>query len=111
MYTDKINPNHPEGRILISDKGFQLKDPLFPTSSIPLPEKARTMFNHLEDYNFEVQSKQRMHGTFDAICMAKAYRSISRYNEILRQMPNERKFLSWWLLFDYYDMLPFGSMS
>ena len=23
-------------------------------------------------------------------------------------MPIERKFLSWWLLFDYYDMLPDG---
>ncbi len=108
MYTDKINPNHPEGRLLITNKGFQLKDPLSPASSIPLSEKAWTMFNHLEDNNFEVQSKRRMHRTYDAICEAKAYRSISRYNEILRQMPTERKFLSWWLLFDYYDMLPNG---
>lgn len=108
MYTDKINPNHPEGRLLISDKGFQLKDPLSPTSLIPLSEKRQTMFNHLEDNDFEVQSKQRMHRSFDAICGAKAYRSIPRYNEILRQTPTERKFLSWWLLFDYYDMLPNG---
>ena len=108
MYTDKINPNHPEGRLLISDKGFQLKDPSLPKSSIPLPEKAQTMFKHLEDNHFEKKSKLRMQKTFDAISSSKAYRCISRYNEILRQMPNEQKFLSWWLLFDYYDMLPDG---
>ena len=108
MYTDKINPDHPEGRLLILPAGFQLKDPSLPISAVPLHEKAPTLFKHLEDNSFEVQSKERMHKTYDAIFNAKAGRNISRYNKLLRDMPEERKFLSWWLLYDFYDMLPDG---
>lgn len=108
MYTDKINPDHPEGRLLISEKSFLLKDPSLPTSVTPLPDKAQTMFNHLEDKGFETKSKARMRRAYDAICQAKAWRNINRYNQVLRILPTEQKFLSWWLLFDYYDMLPDG---
>ena len=108
MYTDKINPNHPEGRLLISGSGFQLKTPSLPTSSIPLCEKAQLLFKYLEDNNFETQTKARMKKAYMAICDQNASRNIERYSEILRQKPSERKFLSWWLLFDFYDMLPDG---
>lgn len=108
MYTDKINPEHPEGRLLILPTGFQLKDPSLPISAIPLHEKATTLFRHLEKNHFEVQSKERMLKVYKDICDAKAERDIGHYNKLLRDMPEERKFLSWWLLFDYYDMLPDG---
>ena len=108
MYTDKINPDHPEGRLLISRKGFQLKDPSLPISSIPLQEKALTLFKHLEDKHFEAESKARMRVAYEAICKAGAWRNVSRYNKVLQSLPEERKFLSWWLLYDFYDMLPDG---
>lgn len=108
MYTDKINPDHPEGRLLILPTGFQLKDPSLPISGVPLHEKAPTLFKHLEDNHFEVESKARMRRAYDAICKSRAERSISRYNKLLKEMPGERKFLSWWLLYDWYDMLPDG---
>ena len=108
MYTDKINPDHPEGRILISPRGFQLRDPLLPTSATSLPEKAPIMYGHLEDKGFETESKARMRRAYDAICKAKAWRNVSRYNKVLQSLPEERKFLSWWLLYDFYDMLPDG---
>ena len=108
MYTDKINPDHPEGRLIISAAGFRLKVPTLPTSPVPLPEKADALFKHLEDKGFEVQSKERMRKAYEAIIHAKAARNISRYNKVLKELPGERKYLSWWLLYDYYDMLPDG---
>ena len=108
MYTDKINPDHPEGRLLISNRAFHLKDQSIPISSVPLSRKAQTMFKHLEGKNFEEGSKLRMHKAYSAICEASAYRNVNKYSEILRRMPSEQKFLSWWLLFDFYDMLPDG---
>mgnify|MGYP001159177484 CR=1 FL=1 len=109
MYTDKINPNHPEGRLLISSSGFQLKDQSLPISDIPLCNKAQLLFKHLEDNNFETSTKERMKKAYESICSRKSFRSIERYSEILRQRPSEQKFLSWWLLFDFYDMMPDGT--
>lgn len=108
MYTDKINPDHPEGRLLISSGRFHLKDPSLPTSSVPLCDKAETLFNYLEDNNFETLAKQRMKKSYADICQNNATRNIDRYSCLLQKRPSERKFLSWWLLFDYYDMLPNG---
>ncbi len=108
MYTDKINPGHPEGRLIISERGFRLKDPSLPTSPIPLSEKADALFKHLEDNGFEVQAKERMQKAYEAIVRAKAARNIGRYGKVLQELPEERKYLSWWLLYDYYDMLPDG---
>lgn len=108
MYTDKINPDHPEGRLIISAKGFHLKDPSLPTSPIPLSEKADALFKHLEDNGFEANTKERMRKAYEAITRAKAARNIVRYGKVLQEFPEERKFLSWWLLYDFYDMLPDG---
>lgn len=108
MYTDKINPDHPEGRLLISNGRFHLKDPSLPISSIPLCDKAETLFNHLKDNDFETSTKQRMKKSYADICQCNATRNIDRYSRLLQKRPSERKFLSWWLLFDYYDMLPNG---
>ena len=108
MYTDKINPDHPEGRLLISNGRFHLKAPSLPISSIPLCDKAETLFNHLKDNDFETSAKQRMKKSYADICQCNATRNIDRYSRLLQKRPSERKFLSWWLLFDYYDMLPNG---
>lgn len=109
MYTDKINPDHPEGRLLVSGRGFQLKDPSLPTSPAPLGEKAASMFRHMEEKGFEAGTQKRMRKAYEAITRAGADRDASRYNKVLRELPGEGKFLSWWLLYDFYDMLPDGS--
>ena len=36
MYTDRINPDYPEGRLLITSSGFELKDPTLPLSQVSL---------------------------------------------------------------------------
>lgn len=108
MYTDKINPDHPEGRLLISNGAFHLKDQSIPISSVPLSDKAQSMFAHLKEKNFEVKTKDRMQKAYDAIIKSYESRSISYYSQLLKKNPAEQKYLSWWLLFDFYDMLPDG---
>ena len=108
MYTDKINPDHPEGRLLVSAKGFKLKAPSLPTSSTPLPDKAEVMFRHLEEKGFEADTKVRMRRAYNAIRTGSAWRNVDAYSNLLKEHPEERKMLSWWLLFDFYDMLPDG---
>jgi len=109
MYTDKINPNHPEGRLLILSNGFHLKQPGLQKSPIALQDKADALFKYLNDKGFESGTELRMRKTYKAICNIDAARNIGRYNILLKDMPKEQKFLSWWLLYDYYDMLPDGS--
>ena len=108
MYTDKINPDHPEGRLLISNRAFHLKDQSVPVSSVPLSDKAQSMFMHLKEKNFEVKTKDRMRKAYDVIIKSYESRSISYYSQLLKKNPAEQKYLSWWLLFDFYDMLPDG---
>ena len=108
MYTDKINPDHPEGRLLISNRAFHLKDQSIPTSSVPLSDKAQSMFVHLKERNFEVKTKDRMQKAYDVIIKSYESRSISYYSQLLKENPAEQKYLSWWLLFDFYNMLPDG---
>ena len=107
MYTDKINPDHPEGRLLILPTGFQLKDPSQPISTIPLHEKSPTMFKHLNGNNFEDQSKNRMRRAYDAICRSKAERNICRYNKLLKEMPKERKFIGLGGIMNWKDAVEF----
>ena len=104
MYTDKINPDHPEGRLLISNRAFHLKDQSIPISSVPLSDKAQSMFVHLKERNFEVKTKDRMQKAYDVIIKSYESRSISYYSQLLKENPAEQKYLSWWLLFDFYDI-------
>lgn len=108
MYTDKINPDHPEGRLLISDKGFQLKDPSLATSQVPLTQKADTLLRYLKESHFEDKTQKRMRRLYDLIDKSRAERNIDRYSKLLKEHPDMRLFLVWWLLYDYYDMLPSG---
>ena len=106
MYTDRINPDFPEGRLLVSSRGFELKDPSLPISTIPLDEKADKLLEYLDLHHFEPQTIQRMRKTYSCIRSAATKRSIRLYNELLQKHPAEKTSLIRWLLFDYYDMLP-----
>lgn len=108
MYTDRINPCLPEGRLLISSMGFELKLPSLPQSPTPLAEKVELLFTHLKENSFEPFYETHMRKLYDIIVVRGAERNIVLYNALLRELPKERNFLSYWLLYDFYDMLPSG---
>ena len=108
MYTDRINPDLPEGRLLVSSRGFQLKDPSLPVSDTPLKLRAEGLFKYMDAHNFEPKTILRMQRTYGYICDWEAPRSIEKYNALLKKHPSEKTFLVRWLLYDYYDMMPSG---
>ena len=106
MYTDRINPDLPEGRLLVSSRGIELKDPTLPISSVPLKDKAEELLKYLELQSFEPKTIMRMRKTYVWIKNQGENCSLKEYNQILRKHPKEMIPLTRWLLFDYYDMLP-----
>jgi len=106
MYIDRINPDLPEGRLLVSKRGFELKDPTSPTSSVPLEQKADKLLQHIEKQGFERKTILNMRRTYSHISTSGGPRSIEKYNVLLREWPADKTFLARWLLYDYYDMLP-----
>lgn len=108
MYVDRINPNLPEGRLLVSSRGFELKLPSLPQSATPLSEKAGRLFAHLQDKNFEPFYEKHMQKCLNLIVGRGAERNVEAYSALLKEMPKERNFLTYWLLYDFYDMLPDG---
>lgn len=106
MYIDRINPDLPEGRLLVSSRGFELKDPTLPTSSVPLEQKADKLFQYIEQHGFERKTMLNMRRTYSLVSARGGLRSMEKYNTLLREHPADRTFFSRWLLYDYYDMLP-----
>ena len=106
MYTDRINPDLPEGRLLVSSRGIELKDPTLPISPIPLEEKAERLVEYLEQQNFEPKTVMRMRRTYVWIKAQGGNHSIKLSNQLLKEHPKEMISLTRWVLFDYYDMLP-----
>lgn len=108
MYIDRINPDLPEGRLLVSQRGFELKDPTSPTSSVPLEQKADKLLQHIEKQGFERKTILNMRRTYSLISARGGQRCMETYNALLQEHPTDKIFLSRWLLYDYYDMLPSG---
>lgn len=108
MYIDRINPDLPEGRLLVSKRGFELKDPTSPTSSVPLEQKVDKLLQHIEKQGFERKTILNMRRTYSLISARGGQRCMETYNALLQEHPTDKIFLSRWLLYDYYDMLPSG---
>lgn len=108
MYIDRINPDLPEGRLLVSGRGFELKDPSLPISSVPLEQKADKLFQYIEQHGFEKKAILNMHRTYSLVSSRGGPRGIEKYNVLLSEHPKDKNFLARWLLYDYYDMLPSG---
>lgn len=106
MYIDKINPDHPEGRLLITDAGFELKDPTLPFSSVPLIQKTDALFKYLDEKNFETYYDTHMRKVLKIIQSSNAERDISTYSNLLTKHRDECRYLVLWLLYDFYDMMP-----
>ena len=108
MYIDRINPDLPEGRLLVSERGFELKDPTLPISPVPLEQKADKLFQYIEQHGFEKKTILNIRRTYSRVSARGGPRSIEKYNALLRERPADKTFLARWLLYDYYDMLPSG---
>lgn len=106
MYTDRINPDYPEGRLLITSSGFELKDPTLPLSQVSLESKAHLLIRHLKENAFESRYSTHMDAMYNVILEHNAQRNLCKYNVILKKYPKERTFIYLWLLYDFYDMLP-----
>lgn len=106
MYTDRINPDYPEGRLLITSSGFELKDPTLPLSQVALESKAHLLIKHLKKNAFESRYSTHMDAMYNVILEHNAQRNLCKYNVILKKYPKERTFIYLWLLYDFYDMLP-----
>lgn len=106
MYTDRINPDYPEGRLLITSSGFELKDPTLPLSQVSLESKAHLLMKYLKEKAFESRYSKHMDVMYKVILEHNAQKDLGKYNVILKKYPKERTFIYLWLLYDFYDMLP-----
>ena len=85
MYIDRINPDLPEGRLLVSERGFELKDPTLPISPVPLEQKADKLFQYIEQHGFEKKTILNIRRTYSRVSARGGPRSIEKYNALLRE--------------------------
>ena len=85
MYIDRINPDLPEGRLLVSERGFELKDPTLPISPVPLEQKADKLFQYIEQHGFEKKTILNIRRTYSHVSACGGPRSIEKYNALLRE--------------------------
>ena len=105
-YLDRLNPDHPSGRLLYSGKKFILKDPSAPRSPIPLCQKAGHLFNYLQNNGFTATYVNCMKDMYVHLRGADAGGDIDVYNSLLKSFPNQRSSIARWLVYDLYDILP-----
>lgn len=105
-YIDKINPAMPEGRIIIRNGVIFLKDTNAVQSETALPDKWSVLLNHIKGHGYSDKEISRMEDAYGMITRFDAYRNFQRYNDLIRHHQNHKSQLMFWLLFDYYDILP-----
>ena len=105
-FIDKINPDVPEGRLLIRNGDYVLKDPEAEVSSIPLDKKWERLLKYIKDKGYSTKEIDRMISAYSLVYKRRAARNIDQYNEIVKDYPLLNFQLRSLLLYDYYDMLP-----
>ena len=105
-FIDKINPDVPEGRLLIRNGDYVLKDPEAKVSSIPLDKKWERLLKYIKDKGYSTKEIDRMISAYSLVYKRRAARNIDQYNEIVKDYPLLNFQLRSLLLYDYYDMLP-----
>ena len=105
-FIDKINPDVPEGRLLIRNGEYVLKDPEAEVSSIPLNKKWEKLLKYIKDKGYSTNEIDKMISAYSLVYRRRAARNIDKYNEIVRDYPLLNFQLRSILLYDYYDMLP-----
>ena len=105
-FIDKINPDVPEGRLLIRNGDYVLKDPEAEVSSIPLDKKWERLLKYIKDKGYSTKEIDRMISAYSLVYKRRAARNIDQYNEIVKDYPLLNFQLRSLLLYDYYDMFP-----
>ena len=105
-FIDKINPDVPEGRLLIRNGEFILKDPDAEVSKIPLDKKWDKLLKYIKDQMYSDSEVDMMICAYGHIYIRRAWRDIDKYNQIRREFPKLNYQLRSLLLYDYYDLLP-----
>ena len=105
-FIDKINPDVPEGRLLIRNGEFILKDPDAEVSKIPLDKKWDKLLKYIKDQMYSDSEVDMMICAYGHIYIRRARRDIDKYNQIRREFPKLNYQLRSLLLYDYYDLLP-----
>ena len=105
-FIDKINPDLPEGRLLIRNGEFILKYPDAEVSKVPLDKKWEKLLKYIKDKGYSDSEVDMMICAYGHIYRRRAKRDIDKYNQIRREYPKLNFQLRSLLLYDYYDMLP-----
>jgi integrase len=105
-YVDKIDPKIPEGRIIIREGNIILKDEQAEPSPIQLPDKWQDLIRYITDKGFSNKEISKMKEAYGVVADYKAFRNVDTYNYLRREFPHLSPQIMWWLLFDYYDILP-----
>jgi hypothetical protein len=105
-FIDKINPDLPEGRLLIRNGEFILKYPNAEVSKVPLDKKWEKLLKYIKDKGYSDSEVDMMICAYGHIYRRRAKRDIDKYNQIRREYPKLNFQLRSLLLYDYYDMLP-----
>ena len=86
-FIDKINPDIPEGRLLIRNGKYVLKDPEAEVSSIPLNKKWEKLLKYIKDKGYSTKEIDRMISAYSLVYKRRAARNIDAYNEIVKDYP------------------------
>lgn len=105
-YVDKINPEIPEGRILIIKGDIILKDESAPTSPMPLLQKAQKLMDFIKEKGYSHYEIECMKEAYGLVERFEAFRKVDMYNKLRKRHPKLAGALMRWLLFDFYDILP-----
>ena len=105
-FIDKINPDVPEGRLLIRNGEYVLKDPEAEVSSIPLNKKWKKLLKYIKDKGYSTNEIDKMISAYSLVYKRRAVRNIDAYNQTVKDYPLLNFQLRSLLLYDYYDILP-----
>ena len=105
-YIDKINPEIPEGRIIIRNGDIILKDESAPQSPVPLPQKSQSLVQYIKAKGYSAQQINKTKEAYGLLANYNGFRDVKVYNKLRKRHPGLCSQLMWWLLFDFYDILP-----
>lgn len=105
-YIDKINPNLLQGRMVVTPKGFVLKDPSAPRVKEPLQHRYRNLIDYIDTDLFPTGYVESIMAAYKFIESASAFGKVDAYNKILASNPSYQEALARWLAYDLYGLLP-----
>ena len=85
-FIDKINPDVPEGRLLIRNGEFILKDPDAEVSKIPLDKKWDKLLKYIKDQMYSDSEVDMMICAYGHIYRRRARRDIDKYTTTLNRL-------------------------